>query len=112
MAFKIKAKKVNRKFLFNAIKAQQLRINNLHEILASAKTSAEKQADEFKAVLDELKPVIDERNALRNVIAAMLPQKPESQLESRSPQPESEIAVLSTVNDPTTWSRADNAGDL
>ena len=73
MAYRIKQKKVNRKFLYNAIKAQQLRINSLHEILASAKTGAEKQAEEFRATIEELKPMIDERNALRNVVAAMIP---------------------------------------
>lgn len=104
MAYRIKQKKVNRKFLYNVIKAQQLRINNLHEILASAKTGAEKQAEEFRATIEELKPVIDERNALRNIIKALVGDRvsslelDDSQSSSQTPQPES-VGFTNVITD-------------
>lgn len=69
--FKIKAKKVNRKFLFNAIKAQQLTINKLQEAVFVLRQNAAEGAEEFTSILSALRPIEQERDVLRTVVQSL-----------------------------------------
>ena len=71
MAYKIKKQKVNRKFLYTAIKAQQTKLNELFALVNESRKQLAILGEEAGAMAQEFKVVIAERDTYLKVIEGL-----------------------------------------